>query len=88
MFSAFAGSMTIGDSLDPTTQIGPMASARQRDRVEGYIAKGRAEGGRITVGGGRPAGRDAAGSSNRRYSPTSTTTPPSPRRRSSAPSCR
>jgi aldehyde dehydrogenase (NAD+) len=59
VFSAFAGSMTIGDSLDPATQIGPMASARQRDRVEGYIAKGRAEGGRITVGGGRPSGRDA-----------------------------
>ena len=43
----------------PGTQIGPMASERQRDRVEGYIAKGRAEGGRITVGGGRPADRDA-----------------------------
>ncbi|TDB74234.1 aldehyde dehydrogenase family protein, partial [Actinomadura sp. KC216] len=50
--------MTVGDSLDPGTQIGPMATARQRDRVEGYIAKGRAEGGRITTGGGRPAGRD------------------------------
>ncbi len=59
VFSAFAGSMAVGDSLDPGTQIGPMTSERQRDRVEGYIAKGRAEGGRITVGGGRPAGRDA-----------------------------
>ena len=59
VFSAFAGSMAVGDSLDPGTQIGPMTSERQRDRVEGYIAKGRAEGGRITVGGGRPSGRDA-----------------------------
>lgn len=58
VLSAFAGSMVIGDSLDPTTQIGPMASAHHRDRVEGYIAKGRTEGGRITVGGGRPAGLD------------------------------
>ncbi|MEJ8278182.1 aldehyde dehydrogenase [Pseudonocardia spirodelae] len=59
VFSAFAGSMTVGDSLDPGTQIGPMASERQRDRVEGYIAKGRAEGGRVTVGGGRPTDRAA-----------------------------
>lgn len=58
VLSAFAGSMAIGDSLDPGTQIGPMSSARHRERVEGYIAKGRAEGGRITVGGGRPDGLD------------------------------
>jgi aldehyde dehydrogenase (NAD+) len=58
-FTAFASSMVVGESLEPGTQIGPMATARQRDRVEGYIAKGRAEGGRITTGGGRPAGQDA-----------------------------
>ncbi|MFF5264283.1 aldehyde dehydrogenase [Actinomadura viridis] len=57
-FTAFAGSMTVGDSLDPGTRIGPMATAGQRDRVESYIARGRAEGGRVTTGGGRPAGRD------------------------------
>jgi aldehyde dehydrogenase (NAD+) len=54
LFGALAGALQVGDSLDPTTQIGPMVSARQRDRVEGYIAKGRAEGGRIVAGGGRP----------------------------------
>jgi acyl-CoA reductase-like NAD-dependent aldehyde dehydrogenase len=53
-----ASSAVIGDSLDETTAIGPMASSAHRDRVEGYIAKGKAEGGRITTGGGRPAGRD------------------------------
>jgi aldehyde dehydrogenase (NAD+) len=53
--TAFAGSMAIGNSLDANTQIGPMASEGHRDRVEGYIAKGRSEGGRITTGGGRPA---------------------------------
>ena len=58
IFTGFAGALTIGDALDPATQIGPMASARQRERVEGYIAKGRAEGARITIGGGRPADRD------------------------------
>lgn len=59
VLTTFAGSMTVGDSLDPNTQIGPMATAHHRDRVEGYIAQGRAEGGRITTGGGRPAGMDA-----------------------------
>ncbi|MEU7860624.1 aldehyde dehydrogenase [Nonomuraea sp. NPDC049141] len=54
----FAASLNVADSLDPGAQIGPMVSARHRERVEGYIAKGRAEGGRVTTGGGRPAGRD------------------------------
>jgi aldehyde dehydrogenase (NAD+) len=54
----FAKGLTIGDALDRNTQIGPMASARQRDRVEGYIAKGAGEGARLTTGGGRPAGLD------------------------------
>jgi aldehyde dehydrogenase (NAD+) len=54
VFSGLAGALIVGDSLDPATQIGPLASARQRDRVEGYIEKGRAEGGRVVVGGGRP----------------------------------
>ena len=44
----------VGDSLDPATQVGPVASARQRERIEGYIEKGRAEGGGSSPGGGRP----------------------------------
>lgn len=52
------GGVTIGDPFDPATQVGPMTSARQRDRVEGYIAKGRSEGARVVTGGGRPAGLD------------------------------
>lgn len=35
--------------------MGPLAMSRQRDRVEGYIAKGRAEGAKLATGGGRPA---------------------------------
>jgi acyl-CoA reductase-like NAD-dependent aldehyde dehydrogenase len=58
-FTAFAGSLNVGNALDPNTQIGPMASERQRDRVESYIAKGKGDGARITTGGGRPAGLDA-----------------------------
>lgn len=57
-FAAIAGGMAIGDALDPNTQIGPMASSAQRDRVEGYIAKGRSEGGKVAAGGGRPDGLD------------------------------
>jgi acyl-CoA reductase-like NAD-dependent aldehyde dehydrogenase len=57
-FSALAGGLKVGDSLDPTTQIGPVATARQRDRIESYIAKGKGDGARVTVGGGRPAGLD------------------------------
>ena len=33
-----------------------MFASRHRDRVEGYIAKGRDEGARVVTGGGRPAG--------------------------------
>jgi aldehyde dehydrogenase (NAD+) len=58
VFSGLAGALQVGDSLDPSTQIGPLASARQRERVEGYIEKGRAEGGRVVAGGGRPRDQD------------------------------
>ncbi len=54
VFAGMAESLQVGDSLDPETQIGPLASARQRDRVEGYIEKGRSEGARLVAGGGRP----------------------------------
>jgi aldehyde dehydrogenase (NAD+) len=48
-------SMPVGDPMDPTTQIGPMASSRQRDRVQDYIGIGKNEGARIARGGGRPS---------------------------------
>jgi acyl-CoA reductase-like NAD-dependent aldehyde dehydrogenase len=48
-------SLTVGNSLDAATQVGPLVSRRQRDSVEGYIAKGREEGARLVAGGGRPA---------------------------------
>ncbi|UAL29738.1 aldehyde dehydrogenase [Nocardioides rotundus] len=53
-FTAFAAGLQVGAASDPGTQIGPMATGLQRDRVESYIAKGRAEQGRVTTGGGRP----------------------------------
>ncbi|OFB35849.1 aldehyde dehydrogenase [Mycolicibacterium sp. (ex Dasyatis americana)] len=56
LFTDLAKSLSVGDALDDATQIGPMATEAQRDRVEGYIAKGLGEGARITTGGVRPAG--------------------------------
>ena len=53
--AATLGGLKAGDPLDPGTICGPLVSARQRDRVEGYIALAKEEGGSIVVGGGRPA---------------------------------
>ncbi len=43
----------MGDPLDPEVNFGPMVSARQREIVEGYIAKGVEEGARLVTGGKR-----------------------------------
>jgi aldehyde dehydrogenase (NAD+) len=56
--AGLAADAIVGDPLDPATTIGPMASAEHRLRVEGFIAKGIAEGARRVTGGGRPAGLD------------------------------
>lgn len=53
-FSSLAASLTVGSSLDTATMVGPLKSARRRERVEAYIARGTEDGARITVGGGRP----------------------------------
>lgn len=47
-------SIRVGDPYDPTAQMGPLAMARQRERVEQYIAIGQAEGACLASGGGRP----------------------------------
>ena len=44
----------VGDPFEASTQMGPLVAERQRDRVEGYIAKGKAEGATLATGGGRP----------------------------------
>jgi acyl-CoA reductase-like NAD-dependent aldehyde dehydrogenase len=53
--AATVSSYVVGDALDRATQIGPLGSAVHRDRVEGYLAKGKTEG-RLVAGGGRPKG--------------------------------
>lgn len=47
-----------GDPADAGTICGPLISARQRDRVQGYLDSAIEEGGRFAAGGGRPADRD------------------------------
>ena len=42
----------VGDPFDPSTTVGPLISARHRDRVMGYVASGRAEGATLVAGGG------------------------------------
>ena len=42
--------------MDPETFIGPLVSAKQRERVEGYISIARDEGATVAAGGGRPDG--------------------------------
>jgi len=47
-----------GPPDDPGTICGPLISARQRDRVEGYLRQAEADGGEFVCGGGRPDGLD------------------------------
>jgi aldehyde dehydrogenase (NAD+) len=58
MMASFARSLTVGDALDPSTQIGPMVTERHRQRVQEFIAKGTSDGARLVAGGGRPADLD------------------------------
>jgi NAD-dependent aldehyde dehydrogenases len=44
-----------GDPNDAANLQGPLINARQRERVLGHIEKGKADGARLLVGGGRPA---------------------------------
>ncbi|MDA3644245.1 aldehyde dehydrogenase family protein [Saccharopolyspora indica] len=48
--------LRIGNPLDPATDIGPVMSADQRDRILGYIEAGKREGATLAHGGGVPSG--------------------------------
>lgn len=50
---AHLGRAVIGNSLEPTTTFGPLASANQCDRVMRYIEQGEADGPRLAHGGKR-----------------------------------
>lgn len=46
-----ARSIRMGDPLDDTTELGPLAFADQRDKVASYVDIGRSEGARVLTGG-------------------------------------
>ncbi|WP_336971815.1 aldehyde dehydrogenase [Sphingobium aromaticiconvertens] len=50
--------VTVGDPFAQATQMGPLVTRNQHDRVLGYIAKGKAEGAKLVTGGNRPAHLD------------------------------
>ncbi|WP_179467165.1 aldehyde dehydrogenase [Mycolicibacterium vinylchloridicum] len=52
--AALAHGLVVGDPLDERTEIGPLVSARQRDRVLGHIAAAEASGARLIAGGAAP----------------------------------
>jgi acyl-CoA reductase-like NAD-dependent aldehyde dehydrogenase len=54
-------SIRVGPGMSPQTQLGPLVSAEQRDRVERYVNGGVEQGARVVVGGKRPGGDLAAG---------------------------
>ena len=56
--AAVMAKLPAGDPTEPGTVCGPLISARQRDRVEGYLRLARDEGGSMVVGGGRPTDLD------------------------------
>jgi betaine-aldehyde dehydrogenase len=56
---AMVDDLAVGDPSDPTSEIGPLVSQRQQERVRGYIDLGLEEGARPVAGGpGRPEGLD------------------------------
>jgi len=55
MTAATMRSLAAGDPQDAGTVCGPVISARQRDRIEGYLRLATEEGGSFATGGGRPA---------------------------------
>jgi betaine-aldehyde dehydrogenase len=54
--AAAVAAQTVGDPTNPDNLVGPLIAERQRERVEGYIAKGKEQGATVVVGGGRPEG--------------------------------
>ena len=52
----YAAGLKIGHGVDPDTDIGPIISARQAERIQGYLSAGPAEGAEIVTGGGRATG--------------------------------
>ncbi|MBB3085561.1 aldehyde dehydrogenase [Geodermatophilus sabuli] len=48
--------LAVGDPSDPSTEVGPLVSQAQVDRVESYVTSARNDGATVLTGGGRPSG--------------------------------
>jgi len=57
----FSKKLKVGDPFDPTSQLGPLISKRQLERVLGYMSIGREDGADLAVGGNRLGGELAEG---------------------------
>ncbi|HYB08516.1 MAG TPA: aldehyde dehydrogenase [Alphaproteobacteria bacterium] len=56
--AAKAKAIVIGNPQDPATEMGPLATRRQRDHIERVLARSVDAGAEIVTGGGRPPGFD------------------------------
>jgi len=58
-FADYAKQLRVGDPLDAETQVGSLISAAHRERVHGFVERGRAEGAEVVAGGELPGGKGA-----------------------------
>ena len=56
--AAYAPNLKVGDPTSMDTLVGPVISAAQKARIEGYIGSGASEGATVVVDGRNPAGLD------------------------------
>jgi succinate-semialdehyde dehydrogenase/glutarate-semialdehyde dehydrogenase len=54
-FTEIASGLKLGDGLDPTTQMGPMANARRLEAMDMFVADAKARGAVVKTGGERAA---------------------------------
>ena len=52
--TALAATARLGDPMDAATQVGPITTTAQRDKVLGYIDVAREDGAKLLLGGGKP----------------------------------
>src|SRR5438094_1025371 len=63
-FSGKAEQLKVGDPLDPETQVGSLISSQHREKVHGFVERGREEGAEVVTGG------EIGGGSGAFYPPT------------------
>src|SRR5262249_46335459 len=51
----YSEKVKLGPGMDPETEMGPLVSSEQFQRVNSYLDSGRKEGAKVATGGGRPA---------------------------------